>query len=325
MSQDCLNKAVITIATGKPIYIEMAVNLARSFKWWHKNSSIEFYLATDRQDLVPNDLQDINIIELNSDQANQGFCSKLYLDKLVPANKNLFIDADCLCYGNLDFVFKKFEGHAVSVIGKPSKQGEFFGNIEDMCTKFEVPEIPVFVGSIYYLEKGETCSQVFSTARKLKSKYDEYGLVRLRNKPNEEPLIAISMAIHHQKAIEHDGCIKADMMQFEPNIKVDILSGFTQVTVIKEHQIELSFTQANPAIIHYNDNFIRHHSYIKASVILNKMMFRQWNSSVAKVYGDLFYFFIEQYRQLIIVFKDNFRIIYRKVLGYRKIKANVRS
>ena len=50
-------KAVITLATGKDIYINMAVNLARSFKRWHSDSSIEFFLATDQVNLIPEDIE----------------------------------------------------------------------------------------------------------------------------------------------------------------------------------------------------------------------------------------------------------------------------
>lgn len=323
-NQNNLDKAVITIGTGKPLYIQMAVNLARSFKWWHKNSSIQFYLATDRKDLIPEDLQDINIIELNSEQANQGFCSKLYLDQLAPANKNLFIDADCLCYGNLDFVFERFKNCSVSAIGKLMKEGEFFGDIKNICHKFNVPEIPVFVGSVYYLEKGQLCSQIFKTAREIKLKYDEYGLVRLRGKPNEEPLISISMALHNQKNIEDNGQIKADLMCFESIIKADILTGITKLNVIKDKQKEPSFITANPVIIHYNDTYIQDHNYLIASSILKKIMLYKWNRWQALAYTNLLAFFVRQYREIIRFIKDNLRFIYRMLFGYRQIKKNVR-
>jgi len=85
-----LNKLVLTIATGKSIYIQMAVNLARSFKWWHKNSDIKFAIATDQAYLIPPDLSDILIIELQPNQYGQGFSPKLHLDKISPADNTLF-------------------------------------------------------------------------------------------------------------------------------------------------------------------------------------------------------------------------------------------
>ncbi len=120
-----LNKLVLTIATGKSIYIQMAVNLARSFKWWHKNSDIKFAIATDQAYLIPPDLSDILIIELQPNQYGQGFSPKLHLDKISPADNTLFVDADCLCVGSLESVFDRCKGHTVSVIGKTILEGDF--------------------------------------------------------------------------------------------------------------------------------------------------------------------------------------------------------
>jgi hypothetical protein len=47
---------IITIATSKKLYIDMAVNLARSFIWWHPQSDINFYIVTDQIDLIPEDV-----------------------------------------------------------------------------------------------------------------------------------------------------------------------------------------------------------------------------------------------------------------------------
>ena len=40
---------VLTIATGKKVFVDMAANLARSFLWWHHTGSdIQFQLVTDQ-------------------------------------------------------------------------------------------------------------------------------------------------------------------------------------------------------------------------------------------------------------------------------------
>lgn len=149
----CTQRAVLTIATGKPIYIQMAVNLARSFKWWHRNSSIRFIIVTDQKRSIPSDLSDIKVIELQPGQYGQGFSPKLYLDKLAPAEQTLFIDADCLCVGSLESVFNRFAKHAVSVVGGTISEGEWFGDVAALCQRFGVEALPKFNGGIYYLEK----------------------------------------------------------------------------------------------------------------------------------------------------------------------------
>jgi hypothetical protein len=183
--QNTTEKAVLTLATGKPIYIQMAINLARSFKWWHRNSSIRFVLATDQKQLIPPDLQDVEIIELKPGQYGHGFSPKLHLDKVAPAPKTLFVDADCLCVGSLESTFDRFAERPVSVVGTTISEGEWFGNVAAICQRFDLKALPKFNGGVYYLEKGEISDRVYATARELEPQYDEIGLVRLRDRPND--------------------------------------------------------------------------------------------------------------------------------------------
>ena len=93
--------AAFTIAVGKPIYLEMACALARSFRLWHRGD-IVFFLATDAGACaLPKDLRDLPLIPLAPGQYGRGFTPKLFLDKIAPADHSMFIDADCLCVGEL--------------------------------------------------------------------------------------------------------------------------------------------------------------------------------------------------------------------------------
>src|ERR1051325_8359999 len=95
-----LERAVFTFATGKPVYLEMACALARSFQLWNRGGDIPFFLATDApSESIPGDLQDLPIIPLRPEQYGIGFSPKLHLDKLAPLDRSLFVDADCLCVG----------------------------------------------------------------------------------------------------------------------------------------------------------------------------------------------------------------------------------
>jgi len=40
-------RAVLTIATGRKMYLEMASTLTRSFKCWHGSDNLELFIATD--------------------------------------------------------------------------------------------------------------------------------------------------------------------------------------------------------------------------------------------------------------------------------------
>ena len=81
-------RAVFTIATGKPVYIEMASALARSVARWNPPDRPPFYLVTDAPPAsLPEDLRDVKVISIGTGQYGTGFTPKLYLDELAPSNE----------------------------------------------------------------------------------------------------------------------------------------------------------------------------------------------------------------------------------------------
>jgi hypothetical protein len=316
-------RAVLTIATGKAVYIEMAANLARSFKYWHNGSNIRFALATDQPQFIPPDLHDIEVISLRPGQYGPGFSPKLYLDQLAPASKTLFIDADCLCVGPLDAVFDQFEGHAVSVIGDTVSDGEAWGSVPDICEACQIESLPRFVGGVYYLEKGEVSSKVFEKARELEPRYDDIGLARLRGFANEEPLIAIAMAICGQSPIAEDGRIKADAMSFTFREDVDVIKGRAAL-FNKEggpFPTRVTLTEAHPLIVHFNCTFAERHPYPRETFKLEKVIAKGWPKWLASVCAGLSRSAPQKATQ---VFKDLFRPAYRKVFGVRGVAPSKR-
>lgn len=316
-------RAVLTIATGKPLYVDLASNLARSFKYWHKESNIRFVLATDKAEFIPPDLRDIEVITLNPDQYGRGFSPKLYLDKLAPADKTLFIDADCLCVGSLDAVFDSFDGHEISVIGDTVSDGECWGSVVDICRACRIESLPRFVGGVYYLEKGQASSKVFEKARELELRYDEIGLSRLRGFANEEPLIAIAMAIYGQSPIADDGRIKADAMSFTFREDVNVLKGRAAL-FNKEggpFPTRVTLTEAHPLIVHFNCLFAERHPYPREVIKLEKVMAKGWPEWLASVYACLS---SSTPKLLTEVFKDLFRPAYHRVFGVRAVAVSKR-
>ncbi|RUT07183.1 hypothetical protein DSM106972_024440 [Dulcicalothrix desertica PCC 7102] len=319
------SRAVLAIATGKPVYIQMAVNLARSFKWWHKDSSIKFFLATDQKNLLPNDLSDIEIIEVQSGQYGQGFSPKLHLDKLAPAQQTLFIDADCLCVGSLESVFNRFAGRAVSVVGTTISQGEWFGNVAAVCQRFGVPALPKFNGGIYYLEKGEESDRIYAKARELEPQYDEIGLVRLRNRPNDELLMAIAMALHNQTPILDDGSIMSDPQACQGGVFIDVLKGKSKLinppAPNPKHQAWYPFTEVNPVVVHFLDYYTAIYPYTREELRLELVSAKKWSVCAADMWTTLF---CSIPNVSVRTFKDGLRPIYRKLFGTNSVSVSNR-
>lgn len=316
-------KSVITIATGKPYYIHLAVNLARSFLYHHPHSDIKFWMVTDGKQHIPDDvLQKIKVLEIKPGEYGKGFSTKLYLDQFAQTQQTLFIDADCLVYGDLGFVFDRFEGRAISAIGDNINEGEFFCDVNQVVTKLGLNYMPRFVGGVYYLEKGETSTQVFSKARDLLSQYDDIGLIRLRGVENEEPLVALAMSASGEKAIPEDGSIKADRMFFHM-IDTNILSGKARLwnKGKNENQRYYPIASSNPVIVHFNASFAEGFEY-QSEVIRLILSFRY---NIPHVLANMVAFGTTTLPGLLKSnVKNVLRPLYHFLFGHRKIKSSKR-
>ncbi len=317
-------RSVLTIATGNPVYMALAANLARSFKLWHKNSQIHFTLVTDQKHLLPPDLRDIDLVEIEPGQYGKGFSTKLHLDRFAPAQQTLFIDSDSLCVGPLDGVFDQFAGKSVSVIGRNISEGEWFGDVNATCSHFNLPSIPCFVGGIYYLEKGHISSSVYAAARELESQYDQLGLVRLRNLPNEEPLMAISMAMHRQLPLRDNGDIKAEPMFYPSKVDVDVFRGRAILLNNSEdpnHNSPWRLRESQPLIVHFHSSNAERNPYTREAIKLERVMAKGWPLSLARGYAAIT---CTAPQSFLNTSKAILRPIYRKFFGPRSIRKSVR-
>ena len=318
-------RAVLTLATGKPLYFKMAVNLARSFLWWHKGSDVEFIIATDIEMPLPPDLGKVMLIKLQPGQYGKGFSPKLYLDCISPAKETLFIDADCLCATNIESIFEKFKAWEVSVIGREETEGELFGDIAARCRAVGVNWVPRFCGGIYYFRRGPVSEQVFQTARDLEKRYDTLGLARLRGMPNEEPLIGLAMAMTGQHPIPEDGSIKAEPMFFSGRTELDVFKGFARL--FNAHGLPKPTpewkipNEAHPAVVHFNCSFAEQPPYTTETVRLEKVMRDGWPLPLATAYAWLkctLPFRVEH------GFKSLLRPCFHGLFGHRTIKPSAR-
>jgi hypothetical protein len=318
-------RAVITIATGKQVYINMAITLARSFLVWNKSSDIRFFIATDSDQEFPKDLDSISIMRFQPGELGIGFSMKLKLDQLAPSEQTLFIDADCLCVGPLDTVFDRFAGHAVSVVGGSISKGEWFGDVEKLCQHFEVAQIPKFNGGVYYIEPGETSSAIYSRARELENDYDQLGLIRLRGCPNEEMLMAISMALHGATAVPDDGTIHGDLFAC-PEIKaLDVYKGVARLnnppSDSPSHRINYPVVTINPTVVHFLGDFTLKWPYKTQEKILQLVSGKQWPLGLAKVWVYLTYRYPATFSEFL---RNIFRPIYHRLFGVRAVRKSER-
>ena len=265
-------KSVLTIATGKPVYLKMALTLARSFIRWNGLTDIAFFIVTDRPVKLPGDLGAVNIVQVKPGQLGSGFEPKLHLDEIAPTDQTLFIDSDCLCLGDLTGVFERFRGRSVSVVGGSISEGEWFGNVGNVCAHFGVSSLPKFNGGVYYLERGGKAAAVYGRARDLVKHYDALGLRRLRGSPNDELLMAVAMALEDCDALPDDGSIIGDLFSCPHIGEIDVIGGIGRISNPPSGQVShrdwYPVGEISPSIIHFLGDFTSHRCYRAADITL---------------------------------------------------------
>jgi len=315
-------RTAFTIAVGKPVYLRMACALARSFRLWHRGDGIRFHLATDAsRSALPRDLQDLDIIQLQSGQYGKGFSPKLHLDQIAPAQNSLFVDADCLCVGPLHSAFDAFQGRSVSVIGREIQDGDWFGDVAAICRRLNISAMPRFNGGVYYLELGETCSRVYQTARELEPRYDEIGFTRLRGCPNDEVLVSLAMAIHGQKPIPEKGDIMNSLLAGPAGLEIDVLKGHALLKNPKVHPSHnpwYDLEEMRPKLVHFLGSDITEYPYHQEEKRLELVSGRGWPRWLASAAVKLCFSWPWQAKRRC---KDTLRPLYHALFGVRAVKS----
>lgn len=314
--------SAFTIATGRTIYLEMACSLARSFRLWHKEDEFRFFLATDTStNNLPKDLRNLSIIPLKSDEFGKGFSPKLYLDKIAPTARSMFIDADCLCCGSLRNAFKRFKGHAVSVIGSEINHGEWFGDIGKICKKLNLSKIPKFNGGLYYLEKGIICTAVYSKAREMQSLYDSLGFMRLRGHANDEVLMSVAMAFNKQKPIRENGDIMNTLLAGPGGVEIDVFKGKAILKNPKlhpKHNPWYELQEMRPKLVHFLGTDISTYPYRHENIRLRMVCEKKWSVIAATLWAYITFTWPWKTWQHL---KNNLRPIYHVFFGARRVKS----
>lgn len=163
-------RGIILIATGHGNYGKLAYNLALTIK---AVDYIPIAVVTDSVGLSHLRENERNIFDHIIDipeEYKDGFGAKLFLDKLTPFKKTLFLDADMLWLSkNPNELFEILEGKQFATITEGDSENEnlkyyFWANKDEIKEAYGVKKIPQIRSEVIYFED----SKVFKTARKLK-------------------------------------------------------------------------------------------------------------------------------------------------------------
>ena len=192
-------RGFVTIATGAYEYSQMAYNLLRSYRRF-SNGMYPFAVITDKSNELLDEFDQVILLK----NTGHSFIDKLHIFDMAPYDETIFIDADCLAYGDLSKYFDYFaESDDVSCPGeifpRDSQRGWF--RTEDTAEYQDRIDYTVWLhGGIYYVRKTQKVLEFYQTCKQLEKDYKRlFFRFKYLTEPADEPIVALAMAIHHMK------------------------------------------------------------------------------------------------------------------------------
>lgn len=263
-------KSFFTVAAGKK-YLNFAFQLARSYRLWNMPGAYPFFIVSNKDFKLPKDLQWVEKKIVAPALLGASLEFKLNLNTLSPSNTAIFIDSDCLIYGNIQFFFDSFKCHSVNVIGLKITTGEWADlNIENTLTEKNLKYLIRYNGGLYYIQKSLQSDEIFKAAKDLfqfKDKFQKHS-----SGINEEPIMSIAMSTYNVEPIYDDGSVMGDLVHFTYESKFNILKTKPVLknpaqgkALNKSWMLEGLYT---PGIIHFGSGMYNKSPYLQDRVRL---------------------------------------------------------
>ncbi len=214
-----MSRGFVTIATGKTHYYKIAANLLASYRL-HASSACPFAIICDRENEYTAAFDKL----VRMENPAHSYLDKLRLFDCLPWDETIFIDADCLVYGNIDRWWELFEenGSDFSVFGwayEDLKTDKGWFRTEGMGEfQSQIHYVPSFSGGVYYLRRTETCKRVFEIAKYAAAHYRDYPFAIFQD-PADEPVIALGMAVTDCRPVD---CRDVGLYTYRRLMRADI-------------------------------------------------------------------------------------------------------
>lgn len=253
-------KGFITVATGNEEYYRLARNLLHSYHFFCKEQ-LPFAVLTDQENEWTAEFDDIILFQ---NGATNSYLDKLSLGENLPYDINIFIDSDCLAFGDLNQLFEYFkDADDFSCFGRvlplDDKTGWFeYENLGKL--KEKVSYVVGLHGGIYYMRKGAVCDKIFRDAKAFVPDYPKYKFKGKFSNPGDEPLVALSMAVNNCRPIPF--ILEAICCYWEhvDHMTIDITQGIARVEQEPKYNADL---------LHWGTRYTRELEYKKQVELLN--------------------------------------------------------
>jgi hypothetical protein len=222
---------ILTLAFGRPKYIEMAKALAHSLML--HDPGLERAVVTDSDDPELRTLF-TTVIPYRKEYGSN-VRQKMHLDLYSPFEETLFIDSDCLVLRPLDPIWAAFKdadfGATANRTTLRKGDKDEYMDVDFILGRFKLTGIPKFNGGLYYFKRRS--DEVFETARMLLNDYVALRFTDFRNDgPADEALYQVAMSCHGLESTDMGkGGMWTPIMAQGP-VEIDVVKGLCRFTKI---------------------------------------------------------------------------------------------
>ena len=273
-------KGFFTIACGKDEYYQMASNLLKSYKL-HNADGAPFAILCDKENEYTKEFDKVVIISNPT---------KSYLDKITalsipPYDENIFIDADCLCYRNIQDFWGDMPEKGITCYGETVDEESELGWFQKSKINKEYRDLVHYSinmhSGIILFRDDDTTRKIYSDCLSIIDTYSSNSF-RMFKTPADEPILALSMAINQCHPIEN----KKSVFLFYPmaqKISCNIMKGNLSYTVDNKEWVK------NVGLIHWQNINIKKPRYISEIIQLNEKSTAKQRVKIAAVYIKYFF------------------------------------
>lgn len=219
-----MTRGFITIATGADLYFQFAENLLRSYRL-RCGEAYPFAIMCDRENDVTALFDNVVVFE----KTERPFFDKFELLKIAPYDETIFIDADCLAYGNLNDYWDYFENatdFSASGTNFPVDSASGLFQVEEIgAYKERVQWKPLIHGGLYFIRRGAVCDAVYEDCQRIIQHHDQFHWPDYCAPYADEPVLCLAMAANGCRAMEADPRNYGIPWQAGGTLKCDLFTG----------------------------------------------------------------------------------------------------
>ncbi len=251
-------KGFVTLAVGDDRYYRLAANLLLSYRH-HVTERKPFAIVADRENEWTALFDKVVILP----QPSHSYMDKIELLAHPAFDRNVFIDADCLVYRDINSLLDECtEGVTLYGSAYPlsDNQGGWYTQ-DNLCEYKERVDCSINShGGIMFYCDDEKTRLIYDDCKKIASHYADFHF-SMFEKPADEPIIALAMAVHHCMPI--DRVTHYDIYGFFPTFRdyrLNVAKGLFSYTFDGKRWIEnakichwQNYTTTTPVYLHEID------------------------------------------------------------------------